>query len=92
MRGNQLERLERDVQEIRLGLVSRNEHLERWRSQERDIVGLQRQIDEQRQAFGGTYGLRDAMLEMKSKLDRVEALYYRGSDRLARPPIERQAP
>lgn len=53
--------------------VPRPEYDERWRGADQRFVDLQRQMDEQKRAFGDSYSLRDALLEMRAKIDRLEA-------------------
>lgn len=59
---------------IRQMLVPRGEHEEKWRSNQERLADLQRQMDEQKKAFGDTYSLRDTILDLKSRLDQVERL------------------
>jgi hypothetical protein len=43
------------------------------RSMEQADTNLQRQIDEQKKAFGDTFSLRDALLQMQRRIDQLEA-------------------
>lgn len=53
--------------------VPRGEHEEKWRSADLRFQDLQRQIEEIRKSFGDTFSLRDALLEMKARLDALDA-------------------
>lgn len=62
-------RLELDITNIERDLVPRGEHTERWRGFDNQVANLQRQIDDQKKAFGDTYSLRDAMQQYRRELD-----------------------
>lgn len=64
--------LELRAREAVAGVVPRGEHQERWRSQDAAVVSLQRQLDELKSAFGGVYGARDVIIDLRERLDRVE--------------------
>lgn len=53
--------------------VPRKEYDERWRGADQRFVDVQRQLDALATAFGASYSLRDALLDMKAKIDRLEA-------------------
>lgn len=61
--------LERSVRDA---LVPRGEHQERWRAQDAAAASLQRQLDELKGAFGGVYGARDVIIELRERLERIE--------------------
>lgn len=52
--------------------VPRKEYDERWRGADQRFSDVQRQIDSISTAFGGSYSLRDALLDMKDKIERLE--------------------
>jgi Asp-tRNA(Asn)/Glu-tRNA(Gln) amidotransferase A subunit family amidase len=60
------------ISAIEAGQVSRGEHEQRWESEQRSFSDMQRQIDELKQAFGGIYGARDVIIELRERLDRIE--------------------
>lgn len=64
--------LEARAREAQGAVVPRGEHQERWRSQDAAIAALQRQLDELKAAFGGIYGARDVIIELRERLDRIE--------------------
>lgn len=53
-------------------VVPRGEHQERWRAGEAAVTGLQRQVDDLKTAFGGIYGARDVVIDLRQRLDRIE--------------------
>ena len=65
-------RLDRDIRDISAQIVSRGEHAERWRRGEAEDLALQRQIDDVRKNFGATDSLRDALVDLKARLEHVE--------------------
>lgn len=67
-----LKALEQQTREAQSSVVPRGEHQERWRSQELAAAGLQRQIDDLKQALGSIYGARDVIMDLRERLDRVE--------------------
>jgi hypothetical protein len=58
--------------------VPRKEYDERWHGADQRFVDVQRQLDALSSAFGASYSLRDALLDMKAKIDRLEAEKTRG--------------
>ena len=53
-------------------VVPRAEHQERWRAQDQAVASVQRQVDDLKAAFGGIYGARDVIIDLRERLDRVE--------------------
>lgn len=66
------QRTEAAIKDIRDSLVPRAEHERVWANYDQRFADHQRQLDELKQAFGGVYGTRDALLDIRSRLDRVE--------------------
>lgn len=66
------DRIEADILRIQEGIVPRGEHSERWRSTDAEIAGVQRQLDQLRADFGGTYSLKDALRDLQQRLERIE--------------------
>lgn len=64
-----LEQRAHDAQNL---VVPRGEHQERWRAQDAAVAALQRQIDDLKTAFGGVYGARDVIIDLRERLDRIE--------------------
>jgi len=56
------DRLQSDLAALRAEVVPRGEHQEQWRSNSEAMTGLQRQIDQ----------VREAVMEMRERLDRIE--------------------
>jgi hypothetical protein len=69
---SQIARVEEHTRSVATDIVPRGEHEERWRSEDRDIQSMQRQVDELKTAFGGIYGARDVIIDLRGRLDRVE--------------------
>lgn len=61
-----------DIKEINRAIVPRGEHEGHWANTDAAITNLQKQIDQQRQDFGSTYSLRDALSDMQKRLDKLE--------------------
>lgn len=85
-------RTEATLATIRDDLVPRAEHSRVWASYDLQIANLrelimssnsekQRQIEELKTALGGIYGARDALQEMRDRIDRLEMT------RLRAPPV-----
>ena len=66
------QRTDSSVKDIREGLVPREELNRVFQGYDQQNADKQRQIDEVKQALGGIYGTRDALLDLRSRLDRVE--------------------
>lgn len=64
-----LEQRARDAESL---VVPRGEHQERWRAQDAAVAALQRQVDDLKTAFGGVYGARDVIIDLRERLDRIE--------------------
>lgn len=58
-------------------IVSRNEYLDKFNNGKEDLVkvetNLQRQVDELKENFASVYGARDIILDLRERLDRIEA-------------------
>ncbi|KAB7788073.1 hypothetical protein [Methylorubrum populi] len=67
-------KLENVVEQIRDKIVPRGEHEEKWRGNDQRFVDMQRQIDEQKRAFGDTFSLRDALQQMQKRIDALETV------------------
>lgn len=69
------DRVTREIAEVRAdvkGIVSRAEHQERWRAIDNQFADLQRQVDEVKRQQGDVYTARDAILDLKQRLDRID--------------------
>ena len=66
------ERVESDISGIRKEIVPRAEHEEKWRGADGQRADQQRQIDDIKRAFGDTFSLRDALLQMQRPIDALE--------------------
>lgn len=65
-------RAESAIAELRSEQVPRKEHDRVWTSYDLQLADKQRQIDELKTAQGSVYGARDALLDMRDRLDRLE--------------------
>lgn len=63
-----------DIKQINANIVPRGEHQGHWDITAGQIVNLQKQIDQQRNDFGSTYSLRDALADMQKRLDKLEGV------------------
>lgn len=61
-----------DIAAINASVVSRGELQGHWDIDTASIMNLQKQIDQQRSDFGSTYSLRDALADMKGRLEKLE--------------------
>lgn len=61
-----------ELKGLKDGLVSRAEHQERWRSIDNQFGDMQRQIDNISKAQGDTYTARDAILDLKKRVDDLQ--------------------
>lgn len=64
--------LDQRIRDARGAVVPRGEHQERWRAEDAAVASLQRQVDDLKTAFGGVYGARDVIMDLRQRLDRVE--------------------
>lgn len=69
---DQAQRNSTDIEHINLNIVPRGEHQGHWDITAAEIANLQKQIDQQRNDFGSTYSLRDALADMQKRLDKLE--------------------
>jgi hypothetical protein len=58
---SEMARLNADITSLERVTVPSGEHEEKWGSHDQQVLGLQRQIDDQKKAFGDTFSLRDAL-------------------------------
>lgn len=65
-------RTDGSVKELRDAQVPREELDRVFLSYDQQNSDKQRQIDELKQALGGIYGTRDALLDLRSRMDRIE--------------------
>ncbi|TXM68307.1 hypothetical protein [Methylobacterium sp. WL120] len=70
---NAIARLQRDLDELQKEIVPRGEHDKIWRGFEQRDADLQRQIDETKKAYEGTFSLRDALQLMQKRIDSLES-------------------
>lgn len=68
----EIAQLEERARAAQAAVVPRGEHEERWRSQDAAVAAVQRQVDDLKSAFGGIYGARDVIIELRERLDRME--------------------
>lgn len=54
------------------GQVSRQEHEQRWQNEAQRFADVQRQIDEMKRQQGDTYTARDALLDARDRIARLE--------------------
>ena len=65
-------RMENNVSAIRADQVPRQEHERVWQNYDQRLQDQQRQLDEVKQASSSVYGQRDALMDMRERLDRLE--------------------
>lgn len=65
-------RLTADSEKQRDGLVTRGEHTQKWAADAATFANLQRQIDDTRKELGGTWSMRDALVQLQTRIDRME--------------------
>lgn len=68
------ERTEAAIADLRGSLVPRKELERVWVSEDQQRAQMQKQIDELKANSAATYGARDALLDMRERLDRLERL------------------
>lgn len=71
---NELIRINTDINALEAITVPRVEQAERMRSVDAQFVSQQRQIDDIKKAFGDTFSLRDALMQMQRRIDQLEAM------------------
>jgi hypothetical protein len=62
------------IADLTKSVVPRGENEEHWRSMDAKNSDLQRQIDDVKKSFGDTFSLRDALLQMQSRIDKLETM------------------
>jgi len=67
-----ISRLERRQEIDESQIVPRGEHQEKWRANDFQLSNLQRQLDELGKKTGDVYTARDALIELRNRLDRFE--------------------
>lgn len=67
-----LNRVDTTILRMDAAVVPRGEHQGKWNETTLQLTSLQKQIDEMRKEFGGTYSLRDAMADQQKRIDRLE--------------------
>ncbi len=67
-------RSDANLRDLRDDLVPRAEHARVWQSYDQRLSDQQRQVDELKQAAGSVYSQRDALMDMRERLDRLERL------------------
>jgi hypothetical protein len=68
---------EKDIDGLRTEKLPRNEWLLRNAAVDAEFIDLRRTVEQIRQDFGGTYSLRDAIADLKQRLERIEVLRER---------------
>lgn len=53
-------------------VVPRGENAEHWRASDQRASELQRQLDELKAASASVYSVRDALMDLKARLDKIE--------------------
>jgi hypothetical protein len=66
-------RINADIKAIEEVTVPRVEQAERMRSVDAHFVNQQRQLDDIKKAFGDTFSLRDALIQMQRRIDMLES-------------------
>ncbi|QZO02083.1 hypothetical protein [Chenggangzhangella methanolivorans] len=61
--------------------MPRGEHEEHWRSQNAQIINLQRQVDEVKAQAGSTYGVRDVIQRLEKQVEDLREEKYRAMSR-----------
>lgn len=61
-----------DIKDMRLALVPRIEHEKDWVSQTKTDDAQDKRIEQLRQDFGGTYSLRDAIVQLQKQVDQIQ--------------------
>lgn len=84
-----IEQNARTISEIRQDVVPRREHQKDWDAQVKTDLEQDSKIERLRQEFGGTYSLRDALTDMKARLERIE---MRREEELQRPHVSSGQP
>lgn len=67
------ERMNEAIRTIRDDLVPRREHERVWANYDQRFADQQRQIDEAKASLGNTYSLRDYILRLNDRLDKIES-------------------
>lgn len=65
-------RMESSIVDLRSNQIPRAEHERVWQNYDQQMQDKQRQIDEIKAAQNSVYGARDAMMDMRDRLDRLE--------------------
>lgn len=65
--------LVRDIDTLRSEKLPRNEWILRNVAVDAEFTDIRRTVEQIRQDFGGTYSLRDAIVDLKDRLERVES-------------------
>lgn len=67
-------RTEAAIKELRSEQVSRGEHEQKWASYDIQLRDLQRQADEVKRQLSEVYSPRDALLDVRERLERLERM------------------
>ncbi|MFC3695524.1 hypothetical protein ACFOWB_25140 [Chenggangzhangella methanolivorans] len=76
-----LRALEARIRKDSKAIVPRGEHEEHWRSQNAQIINLQRQVDEVKAQAGSTYGVRDVIQRLEKQVEDLREEKYRAMSR-----------
>jgi hypothetical protein len=61
-----------EMKEMRNSIVSRGEHEQRWLNAATQQSNIQRQLDEIRQSYGNTFSIRDGLMDLGKRIERLE--------------------
>jgi hypothetical protein len=60
------------IDDVMKEIVPRGEHQEKWRSNDRQFLDAQRQLDEIKKAYSGLYSPRDVLANLQRRLENVK--------------------
>lgn len=67
-----IEQNKQDIADIRQNIVPRKEHEKDWAAQVKTDGDQDRRIEQIREDFGSTYSLKDALSDMRLRLEKLE--------------------
>lgn len=67
------DRVALELQTLKMGMVTREEHSERWRSIDKQFENQQRQIDKIDQDLGATWTARDAIVSLQKQVEDLQS-------------------
>lgn len=81
---NKILNINNTISDLARLVVPRGENEEHWRAIDTAMVNVQRQLDEVKSTYAGTYSLKDAIANMQRQIERLEL--EKAALPLARPP------